>query len=243
MLPKISIFIIAKDEAGIIERTLKQASELASELVFVDSGSSDGTWEVAQKYADKLVHQDWLGYGPQKNFALSLCTNDWVLSLDADEVLTDELIREISSLDFKADGYQIPRKLFIQDRFIRYGGYYPDYQLRLFRKSHGRFCESQVHESVEMLSETGLYSKSRKDCPKLKFALNHYAYDSVEEFRESYLKYAGLASCSKSQILALLSALYVFVYKFIFRLGFLEGLLGLHLAAINAEYQLRKKFK
>jgi glycosyltransferase involved in cell wall biosynthesis len=242
LAPKISIFIISKNEARIIEETLKQASKLADEIIIVDSGSTDDTIKIAQQYTKQIYFQNWLGYGAQKNYALSLCNNNWVLSLDADEVLSDELIKEIKNLNFNKDAYQIARKFFIGDRFVRFGGYYPDYQLRLFQKSIGRFCDSPVHESVEMLSENGLYSKDRKAYPCLRHAVNHYAYDSLESMERSFLHYATLdQSPKRSFTMALCSYIYVFLYRFIIRLGILEGLLGLGLTQIHAYYSFKKK--
>ncbi len=249
----ISVFIICKNEEKLIGTVLEQAAKFAKEIIVVDSGSTDSTLEIAAKYTDKIYQQEWLGYGKQKNFALSKCGYEWVLSLDADEVLTDELIEEISklplvvtanstkkfSLDYPA--YQIARKFFIGDKFIRYGGYYPDYQLRLFKKSLGKFCESPVHESVELYDPAlEKYSKDRSNCPKLQNPLNHYSYSSITEMKNSFRKFAELSIKRKNILMAFISAIYTFVYKFVFRLGFMNGLLGLRLAIIHAEYSFRK---
>lgn len=230
-MTKISIFIICKNEEQKIESCLQQAIKLATEIIVVDSGSEDRTLAIAKKYTDQIYHQDWLGYGRQKNFALSKCSNDWVLSLDADEVLTDELITEIKALDFSKPGYQIARRLFIADKFIRFAGYYPDYQLRLFQKALGRFSESPVHESVQM---------NKNNCPKLKNPLNHYSYSSISQMRTAFYNFAKLSSKPKNFFWAIIAAFYTFIYRFIFRLGFLYGLLGLDLALIHAEYSFRK---
>jgi glycosyltransferase involved in cell wall biosynthesis len=238
---QISVFIICLNEERVIESCLKQAAKLAAEIIIVDSGSSDRTLDVVHNYTNKIYHQDWLGYGAQKNVALSYCTNDWVLSLDADEVLTDELIEEIKTLDLEAPGYQLARKLYIGDKFIRWGGFYPDYQLRLFKKSSGRFCNSKVHESVELLDhKTQSYSKSRHVCPQLTHALNHYAYTSISEMDEAFMKFAKLSNKKSNLFIAFFNAIYSFINKFIVRQGFLDGTLGLHLAWINTKYSFLK---
>lgn len=235
-MPSISIFIICKNEARIIARCLEQACKLADEIILVDSGSTDSTLEIAAKYKPIIYQQAWLGYSEQKNYALSKCTNEWVLSIDADEILSDELIEEIKSLDFKADAYQIARKLFIQEHFIRYGGYFPDYQLRLFKKSQGRFCDREVHESVEMIS-TG---KNRSNYPKLKNPLNHYSYNSLEEMEQAFVKFAKLSNKKPNLLFAVINFVYSFINKFVFRLGLLQGYTGLRLALIHAKYSFLK---
>ncbi len=250
----LSVFIICLNEERIIERTLAQARKLADELIVVDSGSTDATLEIAQRYADKIVHQDWLGYSAQKNFALGLCTQDWVLSLDADEVLTDACIAEIKSVLSKwiaspsarndavyaSDAYRIARKLYIGSKWIRYGGYYPDYQLRLFRRTLGSFMPRAVHESVALLADARV-SDFREP-------LEHYAYTSIQEFNETLMKYSELARKSHPSrvpqpvltIYALLKFIYTFFWRYIFRLGFLHGMMGLQLAWIHATYTMRK---
>jgi glycosyltransferase involved in cell wall biosynthesis len=228
--PHISVFIICLNEEKKIEACLRQAKKIADEIILVDSGSTDGTLNIAKQYTDKIYHQDWLGYGAQKNHALSLCNNEWVLSLDADEVLTDELIEEIKSLNFKADGYQIARKLFIGERFIRYGGYFPDYQLRLFKKSKGGFSNKPVHESVE-LSGTLQYLKS---------PLNHFAYKDTSELERAFNNYAKLSTHTKNILQAYSNLIFSFINKYFIRLGFLEGSLGLALAIIHAKYSRDK---
>jgi len=241
-MQKISIFIICKNEEEKIEACLIQASKLADEIIVVDSGSTDQTIEICKKYTDKVFHQDWLGFGKQKNIALEKCSYEWVLNLDADEILSDELINEIQAIDLKnqAKAYLFARKLFIGKQKINFGGFYPDYQLRLFQKSQGRFCHSAVHESVELKNDKGEYDKNRIGLFKFKNPILHYAYRNIEELENSFLKYAKLSSKKKNPFKALLSAAYVFCFKYFIRLGFLDGINGLRLALINSKYNLQK---
>ncbi len=240
----LSVFIICKDEARIIAKTLERARLLADELVIVDSGSTDGTIEIAKSYADKFVHQDWLGYSAQKNFALGLCSHEWVLSLDADEVLTETGIEEIRS-KLKApevDAYSISRKLFIGNKFIKYGGYFPDYQLRLFRRGIGKFNAEVVHESVEL--------KPGSKVSKLIEPLEHYAYVDLADMQKSFENFASLANANQGANFISLNPLlmlfftlkfaYVFLQKYFLRLGFLHGKLGFDLALMHAQYTIRK---
>ncbi len=256
----LSICIIAQNEEQIVEECLKQARKLADELVLVDSGSKDKTVEIAEKYCDRVEHHNWQGYAKQKNYAISLCTNDWVLSLDADEVIPDALIEEIKNLAIwtsdsieyspegvPINGYKIARKLYVGDRFIRFGGYYPDYQLRLFRKELGRFAEAYVHESVELIDpRTGVHTKSFLDfVSTLDTPLDHHSYKNVKEMETAFLKYGklfnkGLPSYEKSYLKAFLKSIFTFFYKFFIRLGFLHNGLGLKLAIIHSKYTFSK---
>ncbi len=230
----LSVFIICQNEERIIERTLSQARKVADELIVVDSGSTDRTLEIATKYADKLVHQDWLGYSAQKNVALSLCSQDWCLSIDADEVLTDALIAEIKARIAKpeAEAYRIARKLYIGTKWIRYGGYYPDYQLRLFRRQIASFAPRAVHESLTLNIEARISD--------IKEPLEHYAYANVYELEQAFMRYADLARSPGPVIYALLKFIYTFIWRYIFRLGFFHGLTGLQLAWIHSKYTYRK---
>ncbi len=238
MKTKISVSIICLNEASIIDACLQQAAHVADEIVIVDSGSTDKTLEIAENHGAKIFHQDWLGYGKQKNFALAQCSNEWVLSLDADEVLTDELIEEIKGLSFDSEvvGYRVARKLFVGDRFICWGGYYPDYQLRLFRNSLGDFNELAVHESVQLPTHA-------KVCD-LKNPLDHFSYDSLEKMDAAYHKFAKLSTKKRNRLLnpprAVFNFFYTFFYKYLLRLGFLHGVTGVRLAWIHAKYSFLK---
>lgn len=228
----LSVFIICQDEERIIGSCLEQAARIADEIIIVDSGSSDTTLAIARQYTDRIFHQDWLGYGRQKNYALSKCTNEWVMSLDADEVLPDLLIEEIRQLDLEAPAYRIARKLYLGDKFIRWGGYYPDYQLRLFRKSLGRFSDARVHESVKLAGGG--------TCPKLGTPLNHFAYRNLGEMKTAFREFADLSERRPNLLRAVLNFLYTFLNKFVLRFGFLHGYLGFQLALNHAEYSFLK---
>jgi len=261
-LLKLSIFIICKNEAHIIEETLTQAAKLADEIILVDSGSTDATVEIAKPYVSKIYTQEWLGYAKQKNYALSLCSHKWVLSLDADEVLSDALIAEIKSIFHSGKhksrlAFRLPRLLFINRKPIHYGGFYPDYQLRLFQKAFGRFQDLPVHESVEIWDEqrarhitTISFMEKFKASLGLNFRelpitdlnnyIKHFSYSSVAELETAFIRYARLSNKKSPSPIRILKALYAFIYKYFIRLGFLDGLIGLRLAFINAHYTYLK---
>jgi hypothetical protein len=157
----------------------------------------------------------------------------------------------------KSLGFKIPRRLFIGKQLVKYGGFYPDYQLRLFEKGFGRFQDLPVHESVELWDETrqdyvtknsftDIFSKffnpklKRKIIKNLNYALDHYSYNSIEELEAAFMNYARLSNKKASSIFASLKAVYAFFYKYFIRAGILDGSLGLQLAFINAKYTYSK---
>lgn len=241
----LSVTIVAQDEERTIGRVLDAVKDLADEIIFVDSGSTDRTIEIAKSYGVRFCHQDWLGYAGQKNFAIDLAASDWILSLDADEILTPELtaeIRDILSSDIPENvaGFTLPRILFIGEQSVRRGGFYPDAQLRLFRKSNGRFKDRIVHEAVTVDG----------DVVQLKNPMLHYSYKDVEHFAAAMDKYARLSAqhyyntgykpWRAHPLNELVHPLWTLFYRQIVRLGFLEGTLCFRLNVIYSDY-VRKK--
>jgi glycosyltransferase involved in cell wall biosynthesis len=239
--PSLSVVIIACNEERGVAEVLEAAQPIADEIIFVDSGSTDRTVEIAQSYGVKLYHQPWLGYGAQKNLAINYATCDWILSLDADEVMTPELVQEIqailnSDLVDKYNGFTIPRMLYIGDCPVRHGGFYPDAHLRLFRCGKGKFKERLVHESLVVDGPIG----------KLKYPLKNKAYDTVAEYKASLENFARLHAQQKLKegysfwqihsLNELLHPYWTFFYKYIIRCGFMDGKLGLGLALIYSNY-------
>jgi glycosyltransferase involved in cell wall biosynthesis len=187
--PPLSVTVVAQDEERTVGAVLAAATEVADEIVFLDSGSTDRTVEIAQSFGVRLYRQPWLGYAQQKNRALELARGDWVLSLDADEVMTPALINEIRrtlSAPIPRDvvGFKIPRVLFIGDKPVRRGGFYPDAQLRLIRKGRGRFRPRIVHESIGVQGRT----------VELRNDILHYAYKDVEQYAQTLDRYARLSA-------------------------------------------------
>jgi glycosyltransferase involved in cell wall biosynthesis len=148
----LSVVIITKNEEEDLPRVLGSV-EFANEVIVVDSGSTDRTVEIALAHGAKLFEADWLGYGPQKNFALDKASGDWVLSLDADEWLDPSAQRQLVDLIARVDdqdvvAYSFPRRSKFIDRFIRWGDWRSDRVTRLFRKGQGRFSDDSVHERL-----------------------------------------------------------------------------------------------
>jgi glycosyltransferase involved in cell wall biosynthesis len=244
---RISVVIIAQDEQRTIGRVLESVRPIAWEVILVDSGSTDRTKEIASSYGVQPIHQDWLGYAAQKNFAISQASGDWILSLDADEEVTPALASEIKELFEKGvpseiNGYKIPRLFFIGETAVRRGGFYPDAQLRLIKKGSGQFKDRIVHESIVISGESR----------ELRNPMNHYAYRDVEHFEQTLDKYARLSaqhyysqefSPWRAHVLnETFHPLWTFFYRFIIRQGFLDGALCLKLNLIYANY-VRKKIR
>jgi glycosyltransferase involved in cell wall biosynthesis len=234
-MAEVSVAVIALNEEERIRACLESVG-WADEVVVVDSGSSDKTAEIAREFTERVLFRAWAGYGAQKNFALAQCRGEWVLALDADERVPDALREEILTVlasDPPVVGFFVPRQNFFQGRWIRYGGWYPDYQLRLFRRGHGAFTESAVHESVRVDGPTA----------RLRNALVHQSYRGVEDFLARSSRYAELAAHELaaagrggSAVDLLVRPVWRFLRMYVVQLGLLDGWRGLVLAALYAQY-------
>lgn len=232
-MTSLSVVIIVKNEAANIAACIASVA-WADEIIVVDSGSSDETVNIAHERGAKVyVHDDWPGFGPQKNRALDYATQDWVFSIDADERVTPELRGELEQAMRGSDavGYFCPRLSQFCGRFILHCGWYPDYVLRLFKRHAGRFSNSLVHESVVLTGKSA----------KLKNALLHYSYLSREDVERKVVHYSNAAaqqmyaSGKKSSLAgALLSGGWAFMRTYVLRLGVLDGVAGWQIACMNA---------
>lgn len=239
----VSVVIIAQNEGRIISRCLESAA-WAAEIIVVDGGSTDDTVKTALAYGAKVFQHKFEGYVEQKNFAISKASNEWVLSVDADEIIEKPLSEEILSAVKNAgafDGYYIPRKNFYYtNRFLRFGGLYPDRQLRLFRKGKGIFEGGRIHEGLKLRGEAGA----------LKNALLHYTKPGIEAHINTVNRYTGLeAEKSLSEgkratgyTLLIKPAAY-FIKHYFLKLGFLDGPEGLIYHLISAHYVFIKEIK
>jgi glycosyltransferase involved in cell wall biosynthesis len=229
------VAIIALNEEERIRACLESVA-WADEIVVVDSGSGDKTVTIAREFTDRVLFHAWEGYGAQKNWAVAQCQGDWVLSLDADERVSEPLRAEIAATlaaDPPVAGFRVPRQNFFQDTWIRHGGWYPDHQLRLFRRGRGAFTPSAVHESVRVDGPIG----------RLRSPLVHQSYRGIEDFvaranRYSELAARELAATARGGSLAdlLLRPAWRFVSMYVLRGGFLDGWRGLVLAVLYAHY-------
>lgn len=236
---KLSVTIITLNEETEIGACLESIA-WADEIIVVDSGSADRTVEIAKKFTEKVFLHPWEGYARQKNWAVAQASHEWVLSIDADERVPRELRGEIEAVlgsSSPVGGYYIPRKNFFLGRWIRHGGWHPDYVLRLFQRNEGRFVDRRVHESVSVDGPTG----------KLRTPLEHYTYRSIEAYFERMERYATLAAeemfergRKASRLDLTLRPWSTFLKMYFLRLGFLDGRDGLRLARLYSLYTLSK---
>lgn len=238
---KLSIAILACNEAANLRRTLPSVA-WADELLVVDSGSTDDTIAIARSFGAKVFSEPWKGYGPQMNSAIEKCTSPWVFSLDADEVLTPELQTEIQTLlkgEPKFDAYWVPRRNQIFGRWMRFGGQYPDYKLRLFRQGTARLPEdTEPHATPKWAGPKG----------KLLGDLLHYQYPTVALYVEHMNRYSSASvplvlrkgrSCLgifEFAAMTVANPMLTFVKNYIFRGGFLDGREGLLFHLYHSAY-------
>ena len=227
MSPPISVVIITLNEEHNIQQCLDSV-RLFNEIIIIDSGSTDQTIDIAEKHGAKVMHQDWLGFGPQKQIAVSHAKNDWVLSIDADEVISEELLANIRNLDLHEPqiAYSINRRSFFLGKEVKHSGWNPDWVIRLFNKKHCRFTNDQVHEKV-----TGYQSLQ-----KLHGLMYHHTYQSIDDIADKTVKYGRLGMLSRKKAKnKYLNASWSFFRTFILQLGFLDGLTGYQIAKMNAK--------
>jgi glycosyltransferase involved in cell wall biosynthesis len=231
--------VITLNEAAHIEDCLA-ALRWADELIVVDSGSTDGTPELARAAGAIVIERDWPGYSAQKDFAASQASHDWILSVDADERVTPELADEVRSTVQNPGnhaGFRIPRVTFHLGRWIRTTDWYPDYQLRLYDRRHARWARRRVHESIKADGAVG----------QLAGELQHYAYRDLAHHYETMQRYTRLAALQMKDDGRTANPLQLFFHppaaflrNYVLKRGFLDGTPGLIISAMNAHYVFMK---
>jgi len=239
-MEKISATIITLNEEGNITDCLKSVS-WADEIIVSDSGSVDRTVEICRDAGAKVFTDAWLGFGAQKNLCASRARNRWVFNIDADERVSPGLRDEIAGCDFeKYDGFFVPRKNHFAGRWVRRGGWYPDYNLRLYNKEAGGFGDRAVHEAVRV----------KGHCARLSNPLVHYTYTGVDDYLRRMERYSTLAAKemnkagkNASVVDIALRPAFTFFKMYVLKLGFLDGATGMTLARLYAAYTREKYLK
>jgi len=221
----LSVAIITRNAAALLERCLASVA-FAEEVVVVDSGSTDGTVELAARHGARVVRKEWLGFGAQKQFAVDAASHEWVLCVDADEWLSPELSEDIVA-ELKAPRgfvYAIPRRNRFLGRWLRHGEGYPDWNVRLFHREHARWGGETVHERIV----------TRSPVLRLRGDLLHDSAETLEKYLDKQNRYTSLqaeslrAAGRRANALQLvLSPLLRFIKFYLLRLGFLDGVPGL----------------
>lgn len=234
MKPTLSVIIITKNEEHDIRDCLESV-KWADEVIVLDSGSTDITLKITSEYTDKAYSSvDWQGFGIQKNRALAYATSDWILSLDADERVSDVLRQEIQKA-IQSENifiFKLPRLSSYCGKFIRHSGWWPDYVPRLFKRGEASFSDDLVHERLVF----------EGDANKLTAPLVHITYKDLNEVIVKINHYSSLGAKNSYQkgkrgslASAIIHGIWAFIRTYIFRAGFLDGAEGFMLAISNAE--------
>jgi len=231
----ISAIIITLNEEKNIARCIESVLNIADEIIIVDSFSTDRTKEICSRYNVKFIEHKFDGFPEQKNWAIALSSNPVILSLDADEELSDRLKQSIKEVkeNWTCDGYFFNRLNNYCGKWIRFGSWYPDRKLRLWDKEKGQWAYMKIHERVEL-------APLAKTC-RLKGDLLHYSYYSVKQHVQTTRKYAELSAKEyfsrnkkSNLLLVLFKPVWKFLRDYIFKAGFLNGYYGLVIVFIDS---------
>jgi glycosyltransferase involved in cell wall biosynthesis len=241
-VPKLTVTVITRNESANLDAALASVG-WADEIVVVDAGSTDDTAAIARRHTDRVEVAGWPGFSAQKNYAASLASHDWILSLDADERVTPALAAEIRALlasDPAARGYRVPRMSFYLGRWIRGTDWYPDFQLRLYDRRAGEWNGRRVHESVRLTGEPG----------RLRSDLQHYPYRDLSHHLATIDRYTTLAADEMrmegrrpSLAAVALHPPFAFLRNYVLRGGFRDGGVGFVVSVLNSYYVFLKLAK
>ena len=239
----LSVVVVTLNEEARIRECLDSVA-WADEVVVVDAESQDKTAAIAREATDQVIVRPWPGFAAQKNFGLEQASGEWILSLDADETVSPALRAEITAVLERggaAAGYAVPRRNVFWGRWVRHGGLYPDWQIRLFRRGKGRFIDRAVHESVTI----------EGDVARLRGHLEHRSYRDVGDFLARADRYTSLAADewvaagrpSRPLVDMVARPAGRFLSMYVARAGFLDGWRGFLLATLYAYYVLMRSAK
>ncbi len=239
--PSVSVTIITLNEEENLPRAIESV-KWADEILVVDSGSTDKTVQIARNMGARVIERPWPGYGQQKNFAQTQTSNDWVLSLDADEVvppaLATEIQQRLSAISGSVHGFEIPRKTRYLGRWIMHGGWYPNFLVRLANRKYATWTEPHVHEAWVVKGEVQV----------LKEPLHHFTFRDIRDQVLTNLKYSrhgyeDLRDRGKSACLFTLlwKPVGKFIETYFFKGGVLDGIPGL-IISVNAAHSIFLKY-
>lgn len=241
-MASISAVIITFNEANRIASTLDAIQGIASEIIVIDSHSTDDTVSIAEAKGAKVISRKWEGYARTKNFGNQQASHDWILSIDADEVISDELKQSIQSIKLASETvYYLDRITSYKGKWIKYCGWYPDWKPRLFNRNTVSWKGDFVHEVLSI--------PSGEKSVKLKGKLYHHSYPDKQSYEDKIRKYADLAAeelkkngSRSNKLQASIIPTIKFIKTYFLKLGFLEGKEGLEISQFDALLQ-RLKFE
>lgn len=252
-MKKISATIITLNEEDKIRQCLESLQDVADEIVVVDSLSTDNTKSICEEFGVRFIEQKWLGYSEQKNLANNIASHDWILSIDADEVLSDELKKSI--LRIKNEERETKNEELVYSfnrlnnycgKWIHHSGFYPDKKIRIWNRKVGKW-EGIVHEVIK-------FSTKVKEV-HLKGDLLHYSYSKPEDFERQVFKFAEMRAQhyfdkgkKNAGLLSVVSPIFFFIKHYLICLGFLDGKEGFVMCWVSAKatrhkYKTLKKLK
>lgn len=238
-MEKLSVVILTKNEERNIERAIKSVKDIADEIVVVDSGSTDRTVEIAESLGAKVFYNRWVNFAVQRNFGESVVSNSWVLMLDADEEVSEELFQSIKKEleNPRYQAYEVPRRTYYLGKFLKYT-WYPEWRLRLFKKGVLKY-EGDLHEDVLFLEKVST--------GRLKGDLYHYSYRSLYHQYTKTVNYAkGMAEIyykngKKFRFYKLIfNPFFTFFKNYFLKLGFMDGWRGFLVAMSSFFYTFLK---
>ena len=239
----LSVGIITYNEEKNILKVIKSVEKIADEIIIVDSNSTDNTVDLAKKNGAQVFIENWKGYGPQKNSVIEKCNHDWILLIDADEVVSEKLRKRIFKIINNKPEFEVYKINFTAVCFgktIKYGGWSNHYRIRLFRRGSGLYNDREVHEKFVTKSLVG----------KIKEDLYHYTYDDITDYFNKMNRYTSeaanhykLNNKKKTFLMFYFDSIFKFFKMYIIKLGFLDGYKGYLLAKLASIYVFVKYAK
>ncbi|WP_289041325.1 glycosyltransferase family 2 protein [uncultured Zobellia sp.] len=232
---KLSALIITYNEIGYIEKCIESVM-FADEIIVVDSYSNDGTYEYLLEHPKvKVIQHPFTNFTSQKSYTLKQASNDWVLFLDADEVVTEPLqteVKEVINSNTKNVAFWFYRKFMFQNETLNFSGWQTDKNYRLFRKSKARFSDKKiVHETLEVNGTSGIFTEK----------LTHFCYKNYEDYKQKMVRYGKLKAKESfyrekkfTYLLMIIKPFWKFFNHYFLRLGFLDGKKGITISYLNA---------
>ena len=237
----VSAVIITKNEAHIIGKTLQSLQGITDDIIIVDSGSTDNTLDVCRQFNATIIEPGWNGYGPNKNKGITAAKHDWILNLDADEVIDETARQSLLALLLMNNNevFEFRYKNFFLNKWIKHGEWGTDKHIRLFNRTVIKWNEAAVHENLTINADTKI--------TLLNGHILHYTVQSLAEYEQKTINYAKLNAQKyfeqgkkRNPVKQYISPVFSFLQNYLFRLGFLDGAAGFQIAKTTARYTFLK---